>query len=141
MAISFFIEGINFALNERNKRKKWLRALASDEGFHIAELNYIFCSDEYLWKINVDYLNHDNYTDIITFDTSEEEYEINGDIFISIDRVYENALNRQIPRDTELTRVISHGLLHLMGYKDKNKKDARVMRELEDRAIALYESI
>ncbi len=122
-------------------RKKWLVQIAKEEGYKIKELNYIFCSDEYLYQINLDYLNHDTYTDIITFDNSEYENEIEGDIFISIDRVNENAQKLKINEETELSRVISHGLLHLMGYKDKSKKETEVMRMKEETAIELYQTV
>jgi len=141
MAINFFTEDIKFDLTQKQKRKNWLKQIAQSENFKIGELNYIFCSDEYLYQINVDYLNHHTYTDIITFDNSEEEQLIEGDIFVSIDRVKENAqkLNRQ--ESSELSRVISHGLLHLMGYKDKTKTDAEVMRSKEAFAIELFQTL
>ncbi|WP_353890983.1 rRNA maturation RNase YbeY [Algoriphagus sediminis] len=107
----------------------------------IADLNYIFCSDDYLLQINLQYLNHNTYTDIITFDGSDASEEISGDIFISIDRVQENAMTLGTIPDTELLRVISHGLLHLIGYNDKSNKDKKVMRQKETEAIELFESI
>jgi rRNA maturation RNase YbeY len=88
--------------------------------------------------MNVDYLNHDTYTDIITFDNSEKEHYLEGDIFISIDRVRENAKTHATDEDSELTRVLAHGLLHLMGYKDKTKEEASLMRKKEEEAIELY---
>ncbi|MFC3879975.1 rRNA maturation RNase YbeY [Algoriphagus namhaensis] len=141
MAISFFSEDTSFTLKEKNRRKKWLRSIASEKGRQIKDLNYILCSDEYLWQINMDYLNHNDYTDIITFDSSENENEISGDIFISIERVKENASKLNVEEEEELSRVISHGLLHLLGYKDKSPKESKEMRAQEDRAINLYESI
>jgi rRNA maturation RNase YbeY len=138
MAIHFFSEDLPFVLPQKLRRKHWLKQLASNEGFHIKELNYIFCSDEYLYQINVDYLQHNTYTDIITFDNSEKTGEIEGDIFISLDRVKENAETHQQDEETELTRVLSHGLLHLMGYADKTKQAASLMRSKEDAAIELY---
>ncbi len=138
MAIQFFTEDISFKFTEKQKRKAWLKELARLENFKIAELNYIFCSDEYLYQINVDYLNHQTYTDIITFDNSEDEGKIEGDIFISIDRVRDNAKNLNQKESDELNRVLAHGLLHLMGYKDKKKQDIGVMREKEDYAINLF---
>ncbi|MCE7055349.1 rRNA maturation RNase YbeY [Algoriphagus sp. AGSA1] len=139
MAINFFIEEISFALKNRRRRKAWLRQLALSENHDIAELNYIFCSDDYLLTINKEYLNHDTFTDIITFDNSEEEGVIEGDIFISIDRVKDNARTLKIQEEEELNRVISHGLLHLLGYKDKTKAQSVLMRNKEDFAISLYE--
>ena len=141
MAIHFFSEDLPFVLPQKLRRKRWLTQLATGEGFRIKELNYIFCSDEYLLQMNVDYLKHDTFTDIITFDNSENSAEIEGDIFISIDRVTENAQTHQQTEDTELTRVLSHGLLHLMGYKDKTKQAASLMRSKEESAIELYKLI
>ena len=138
MAIHFFSEDIPFELAEKLRRKRWLKQLASAAGFRIKELNYVFCSDEYLYQMNVDYLNHDTYTDIITFDNSEKKEELEGDIFISVDRVRENAKTMQAEEEVELTRVLSHGLLHLMGYKDKTKEEASLMRSKEEEAIELY---
>jgi rRNA maturation RNase YbeY len=88
--------------------------------------------------MNVDYLNHDTYTDIITFDNSEKEHDIEGDIFISIDRVRENAKVHAQEEEAEITRVLAHGLLHLMGYKDKSEEEASLMRKKEEEAIELY---
>lgn len=139
MAIHFFSEDTKFELSQKLKRKNWLKKIAEIEGFKIQELNYIFCSDEYLYQINVDYLDHDDYTDIITFDNSEEEKAIEGDIFISIDRVKENAQKHQQTEERELSRVISHGLYHLTGYKDKSESEANQMRAKEEFAIELFE--
>lgn len=141
MAINFFTEEIQFVLPQKQKRKNWLKQIAKSENFKFGELNYIFCSDEYLYMINVNYLNHHTYTDIITFDNSEEEGKIEGDIFISIDRVRENAQKHAQEESTELSRVISHGLFHLMGYKDKTKDEAEVMREKEGFAIDIFEKL
>jgi rRNA maturation RNase YbeY len=88
--------------------------------------------------MNVDYLNHDTFTDIITFDNSEKKGELEGDIFVSVDRIRENALTLKVEEGTELTRVLAHGLLHLMGYKDKTKEEASLMRSKEEEAIELY---
>jgi rRNA maturation RNase YbeY len=141
MAINFFTEDIKFDLPQKQKRKAWLKQIAQSENFKVGELNYIFCSDEYLYQINVDYLNHHTYTDIITFDNSEEEKVIEGDIFISINRVRENAQKHNQEETSELSRVVSHGLLHLMGYKDKTKTDAEVMRSKEALAIEIFQSM
>ena len=141
MAIHFFSEDLPFVLPQKLRRKRWLNQLAAEEGFRIKELNYVFCSDEYLYQMNVDYLQHDTYTDIITFDNSEKPSEIEGDIFISLDRVTENAQTHEQNEETELTRVLSHGLLHLMGYKDKTNQAASLMRSKEEAAIELYKLI
>jgi rRNA maturation RNase YbeY len=138
MAVHFFSEDVPFELPEKLRRKRWLKELAVQSGFRIKELNYIFCSDEYLYQMNVDYLNHDTYTDIITFDNSEKTGELEGDIFVSVDRVRENAITLKVEEGTELTRVLAHGLLHLMGYKDKSKEEASLMRSKEEDAIELY---
>jgi probable rRNA maturation factor len=138
MAVHFFSEDIDFKLPQKLRRKRWLMQLAAEAGFRIKELNYVFCSDEYLYQMNVDYLNHDTYTDIITFDNSEKAKELEGDIFISVDRVRENAKSVEVEEELELTRVLAHGLLHLMGYKDKAKEEASLMRSKEEEAIELY---
>ncbi|MEB2773979.1 rRNA maturation RNase YbeY [Algoriphagus sp. D3-2-R+10] len=139
MPINFFTEEISFILKEKRKRKAWLKLLAEDNNHKISELNYVFCSDEYLLSINVAYLDHDTYTDIITFDNSEEEGIIEGDVFISIERVKENSKLLNIDEEKELNRVISHGLFHLLGYKDKSKAEAKLMRSKEEFAINLFE--
>ena len=138
MAINFFSEEINFELKEKLNRKRWLKNIATKAGFNIRELNYVFCSDEYLYQINLEYLNHETYTDIITFDNSEKEFDLSGDIFISIDRVNENAKTHNQEIETELSRVLAHGLLHLMGYKDKTKEESTLMRQKEEESISLY---
>ena len=102
------------------------------------ELNYIFLNDEALLKINKEYLNHDTYTDIITFDNSEEKKSIEGDIFISVDRIRENAFMFHVSFETEMIRVMAHGLLHLCGYLDKKKKDIKNMREKENYYMEQY---
>lgn len=138
MAIHFFSEEIKFTLREKLNRKRWLKKIATNAGFKIKELNYVFCSDEYLYQMNRDYLKHDSYTDIITFDNSEKKGDIEGDIFVSIDRVRENAKTHTQEVETEMNRVLAHGLLHLMGYKDKTKEEAALMRLKEEESIKLY---
>lgn len=140
MAIHFFSEETKFELPQKLKRRNWLRKIVASENFQVGELNYIFCSDEYLYQMNVDYLAHHTYTDIITFDNSEDEGKIEGDIFISIDRVKENASKHQQLEEVELSRVISHGLFHLMGYKDKSKDQSEIMRSKEEFAINLFQN-
>ena len=141
MAIHFFTEDIQYNLPQKLKRKSWLKEIAEKEEFKIKELNFIFCSDEYLYQINVSYLNHHTYTDIITFDNSEKRGSIEGDIYISIDRINENAKKHNQEIDRELSRVMSHGLFHLLGYKDKSKEESLIMRSKEDFAIELFEKI
>lgn len=141
MAIRFFEEDTSFRLVKKNTYKKWLRTVAKAEGYEINELLYIFCSDEYLHKINLSYLNHDTYTDIITFDQSETKNTIEGEIYVSIDRIRDNASNLNQPFQHELMRVISHGLLHLCGYKDKTKEQSDLMRIKEEGCIKLFDSV
>ncbi|MEN9296858.1 MAG: hypothetical protein RLZZ197_82 [Bacteroidota bacterium] len=135
--IHFCTEDITFSLKEKLKHKAWLNEVAKQEGKKILELTYVFCSDEYLLQINQEYLNHDTLTDIVTFDNSEDPKKIEGDIFISIERVRENG-NKLGTSETELERVMVHGLLHLLGYKDKKKEDKALMTEKEDFYIKQY---
>jgi rRNA maturation RNase YbeY len=130
--INFYSEKDGFKVKEVLKKKKWLKKLAENEGFKISELSYIFMDDEALLRINIEYLQHDTYTDIITFDNSEKKGKIEGDIFISVDRVNENATKFKVDFETELRRVLAHGLLHLCGYKDKKKDEETLMRAKED---------
>ncbi len=136
--INFNIEIEKFKITERRKKKRWLNDLISQENYNLLELNYIFLNDEALLKINKEYLNHDTYTDIITFDNSEEKKSIEGDIFISVDRIRENALMFRVSFETEMIRVMAHGLLHLCGYLDKKKKDIKNMREKENYYMEQY---
>lgn len=135
--IHFCTEDITFSLKEKLKHKAWLNEVAKQEGKRILELSYVFCSDDYLLQINQEYLNHDTLTDIVTFDNSEDPKKIEGDIFISIDRVKENG-EKLSTSTTELERVMVHGLLHLLGYKDKKKEDKALMTEKEDFYIKQY---
>ena len=135
--IQFCSEDITFSLKEKLKHKAWLNEVAKQEGKKILELSYVFCSDDYLLQINQEYLNHDTLTDIVTFDNSEDPKKIEGDIFISIDRVKENG-EKLGTLETELERVMVHGLLHLLGYKDKKKEDKEVMTAKEDFYIKQY---
>jgi len=137
--IVFFNEDINFKFQGKNKFKAWLKKVADKEGFSINNLNYIFCSDDYLHKINLEYLDHDTYTDIITFDNSEDESTIEGDIFISIDRVSENSQTLNTVFEEEVKRVIVHGLLHLCGYDDHTPEDKAEMRRLESEYILIFD--
>jgi probable rRNA maturation factor len=129
--ITFLTEDITFGLKEKLKHRAWLKDAAKAEGFTIGELNYIFCSDAYLLDINQKYLGHDTLTDIVTFDNSEDLKMIEGDIFISVERVRENAIKFDTG-DSELKRVMVHGLLHLAGYKDKDKAQKELMRNKEN---------
>jgi probable rRNA maturation factor len=131
-AISFFEEDINFKLKDKTLVRQWITDTISSEGFKLKELTYIFCSDAYLLQINQQYLDHDTYTDIVTFDNSEIEGTIVSDIFISIERIRENATKFNVTETTELHRVIIHGVLHLLGYKDKSPADKQKMTIKED---------
>ncbi len=135
--IQFCTEDITFSLQEKLKHKAWLNEVAKQEGKKILELSYVFCSDNYLLQINQEYLNHDTLTDIVTFDNSENPKKIEGDVFISIDRVRENG-EKLGTSETELKRIMVHGLLHLLGYKDKKKEDKAVMTEKENFYIKQY---
>ena len=124
----------SFTLKNQNKLVKWIGDVVSSEGFQVAEINYIFCDDSYLNKINQEFLNHDTFTDIISFDYTLGK-EVGGDIFISIERVLENAEKFNEVFENELYRVMIHGILHFMGYKDKTKKEKTLMRTKEDENI------
>ena len=124
-----------------NKINVWLFSLIEKHNYELETLNYIFCSDEYLLNVNKEYLDHDYYTDIITFDNSEEEELIESDIFVSLERVADNANTEKTSFDNELLRVLAHGVLHLFGYKDKSEEDAKIMRSKEEESIELYDTI
>ena len=130
--INFHCEEIDFKVPNPIKTKRWLKEVIKSENYTLSEINYIFCSDEYLHKINLRYLDHDTLTDIITFDNSEEENLIEGDIFVSVDRVNENAKDFNSPYEQELRRVLVHGVLHLCGYFDKSVDDEKLMRMKEE---------
>lgn len=139
MSVTFFSEDISFQLETPDFYSNWIERIITSFPFKLQALNYIFCSDDYLLQINRDHLQHDYFTDIITFDNSESESDIEGDVFISIDRVKENAQNHLVSFENELSRVLAHGLLHLMGYSDKTDEQKLVMREKEEACISLQE--
>ena len=130
--IRFFNEDVPYKLTQKQATRQWLKQQAEREGFSVGDLNYIFCSDEHILQVNRDYLQHDYYTDIITFDQSEENGKIEGDIFISVDRVADNASQLGIPAEQEMRRVLAHGLLHLCGYGDKTNEEEIQMRVKEE---------
>lgn len=132
LAIHFFSEDIKFTPKQKTYLRNWIHNTIKAEGFKLNELNFIFCSDNYLLNINKQYLNHNTLTDIITFDNSNVKSVITGDIFISIDRVNENAGIFKVKTEDELHRVMIHGTLHLLGYPDKGKKAKALMTEKED---------
>ena len=125
-----------FNLQNSQEVASWISAIILNENFEEGELSYIFCDDKYLHKLNVEFLKHDTLTDIISFDNSLGN-QINGDIFISVERVKENASSFNTIFENELHRVIIHGVLHYCGYNDKTKKDADLMRTKEDAALSL----
>lgn len=131
--ISFFYE-TDFKINKPRTWKNWIKESAANEGFKIGDINYIFCDDEYLLQINKDYLQHDYYTDVIGFQYSEGK-ELSGDIYISVTRIEDNAEQNQIDFKNELARVVIHGILHFMNYKDKTDQEAKKMRDLESHYI------
>jgi probable rRNA maturation factor len=135
--IHFFSEDTAYKLKEKILIRNWVRNTIIAEGYNLGELNFIFSSDNYLLDINKQYLNHDTYTDIITFDNSETEKLIIGDIFISIDRIKENSLEFQVSERDELHRVMIHGTLHLLGYPDKGAKAKKIMTSKEDHYLSL----
>jgi rRNA maturation RNase YbeY len=134
MPISFNNQSIPFNLKEKAKLKLWIKSITEKENHVIGTINYVFCSDAELLEINIKHLNHNTFTDIITFDYTEGT-KINSDIFISVERVSENAKKFQVPFEEELHRVMIHGILHLCGYKDKTKLDSDLMRKKENWAL------
>jgi probable rRNA maturation factor len=134
--ISFHMEDVEFDLPSEDTLVAWLVQVAALEGAEMLELNYIFCSDEYLRHINVEYLDHDYYTDVISFPYAETG--IHGDVFISTERVAENAVTNGVSFETELCRVMVHGLLHLAGYDDKTPEAAQQMRSMEDKYLKIH---
>ncbi|MEC3881511.1 rRNA maturation RNase YbeY [Parapedobacter sp. 10938] len=134
--IHFFTEDTAYRVKQKLPLKRWMKETIANEGFKVGEISVVLCSDAYLLEINKQYLQHDTYTDIVTFDNSELEDTITGDIFISIDRVVENALKFGVAERDELHRVIIHGILHLCGYGDKKKGDKARMTEKEDFYLA-----
>ena len=134
--INFYSEN-EFILEETDRVAKWIEQVIASENKKLEEVNYIFCDDEYLLKLNVEFLNHDTYTDIITFNNNVGNI-LEGDIFISTERVKENAETFGVIFEDELRRVLSHGILHLCGYNDKTEEDSLVMREKEEEKMQLF---
>lgn len=135
--ISFNYE-TDFELNNETAFIKWVSLIITSENKKEGDINYVFCDDNYLQKINMEYLQHDTLTDIISFDYSLGN-ELHGDIFISVEMVRENAVDYNVSFDEELKRVMSHGILHYCGYKDKTEKDSEIMRNKEDEKIVLFQ--
>ncbi|WP_264560011.1 rRNA maturation RNase YbeY [Flavobacterium sp. N2270] len=134
--ISFNYE-TDFELENEEAFENWIIDIVDSEASAVGEINYVFCDDEYLHKINVEYLNHDTLTDIISFDYTVGNL-IQGDIFISIERVIDNANDFKVSFEEELKRVMAHGILHYCGYKDKTDADAELMRKKEEEKIKLF---
>ena len=134
--ISFNYE-TEFQLEDEARYEQWLSAVISSEGKKEGEVSYVFCDDDYLLEINKQYLDHDTLTDIISFDYTMGN-EIGGDIFISVERVRENAVDFKVAFNEELHRVMAHGVLHYCGYKDKTEADEQLMRNKEEEKIAMF---
>ena len=124
----------DFELKNSIKLQKWIFETIISEGFELGELLYIFCDDEYLHKLNIEYLNHDTLTDVISFDYNIGKI-INGEIYISVERVAENAIDFKTDFENELHRVMIHGVLHFCGYKDKSDTEERIMRQKEEECL------
>ena len=134
--ISFNYE-TDFELKNEAQYEDWISRIIESEGFDEGEINYIFCDDEYLHKINVEYLDHDTLTDIISFDYTVGNL-IQGDIFVSVERVQDNAKDFNVSFEEELKRVLSHGVLHYCGYKDKSPEDEALMRSKEEEKMQMF---
>lgn len=137
MGVHYFSEDVAFPNIKRRITTGWIKQVISIEGKRVGDVSFIFCSDDYLLEVNRKYLNHDYFTDIITFDNVEGSL-ISGDIFISVDRVKENSIEFATSFDNEIHRIIIHGVLHLLGYKDKVKKDKHLMTQKEDLYLKLF---
>lgn len=135
--IHFFKEDSTFEPKQKRALKNWISGVLKAHGHKKFVLTYIFCSDPYILKINRDFLQHDYFTDIITFDHASDEDTIVSDIFISVDRIEENAKNYQASFEEELHRVMIHGVLHLLGFKDKTTKQKQQMRQQENQCLDL----
>ena len=138
--VRYFQEDIRFEFKGKLPTRRWLKLVAGSEMRRIGDINIIFCSDNYILDVNIKYLQHDYFTDIITFDYCEDNV-LSGDLFISIDSVRENAVYYGTSFETELNRVIVHGVLHLIGYDDHTEQDIKVMRSKEDYYLKLREAV
>lgn len=140
MSVRFAAQSGDFEVPEAQKVKKWVAEVVKRRDRQVGNINYLFCDDEYLLQVNRQYLQHDTYTDIITFDYVAGGL-ISGDIMISTERVGENAAKYGVPFERELHRVVIHGVLHLLGQGDKSDDEAREMRRQEDEALALWDDL
>jgi len=138
MAVSFQVQHIQFHLKNKLKIKSWIKKIVEEEKKQLGQINFVFTSDEELLKTNIQFLKHHTFTDIITFDSCDGSV-INGDILISIERVKDNALKFETDFESELKRVIIHGVLHLCGYKDKKASEKEIMRFKENLALKKYQ--
>ena len=138
--VSYFQEDVRYELKGKALNNRWLKMVAESEVKKLGPLSIIFCSDNYILDINIKYLQHDYFTDIITFDYCEGDL-VSGDLFISIDSVRENALHYQVKFEDELDRVMVHGLLHLIGYDDHTPEETALMRQKEDYYISIKRSL
>lgn len=136
MAILYQTEGVKQPAIKKREISEWIKKVALSHKKKVGDIAYIFCSDDKILEVNNQYLKHDYYTDIITFDYTEEDI-ISGDMFISLDTVKSNSVQINTDYETELKRVIIHGILHLCGFKDKSPKDEARMRELENDALSM----
>ncbi len=137
--LQFFSEEIDFSLPSIETTLAWISSILQSHDAAVESVNFIFCSDDYLLEVNRNYLQHDYYTDIITFDNREyDDDPLESDIFISVDRVRDNAQDRSIPFEKELHRVMIHGLLHLIGWNDKTEEEKQAMREKEEACLSLH---
>lgn len=132
-----FLSETDFSLEDQQKYITWIERVIEFEGFSPGDISYVFCDDDYLLNINKEYLNHDILTDIITFDYTLGK-EVHGEIYISIERVKENAETFEVSFEDELKRVMIHGILHLIGYKDKTEEEQSTMRSMEDKCISIF---
>jgi rRNA maturation RNase YbeY len=139
--INFFSEKKTFKINNKKKLRLLFKEVCKQEKAVLSFVNCVFCSDEYLLKINKKHLEHNFLTDIITFDFSEKKNQIEGDLYISVDRVKDNAKKYKDTFLDEITRVVLHGLLHLIGYNDKTEKEKKRMRVLENKYVSLYKKL
>ena len=136
-SICFFSEDIRFNLRNRIKIRAWIRRMCRENNFVAGEVNFVFCDDDYLSNINLKYLKHKTLTDIITFSNDSRQGVISGDIFISIQRVRENAVKFNVEFENELHRVMIHGILHLIGFRDSTKEEKSEIRKREDLCLSL----
>ena len=137
--VRYYNDSTTYRLREKRKVAAWLKMVAEQEGYTLGDVTYIFCSSEVHRKMNIDFIGHDYFTDIITFDYSElEEGVVSGDIFIDVETVADNARIYGVTAREEMLRVVVHGVLHLCGQKDKEPEDEKEMHRKEDKYLAMY---